>query len=231
MNNTGKFIATVSVNGRAMDSKGNIINRDTNGFPTMWFNVMAGGIPNRQTVAGSVVQRAGVPIDGNGVIAPGSTEGHPFAKRIIYGYWLHSSDHDDYGPQFTWNVIKDMTNDPVTEIEAACKQLGEPYVFTVDRPELPEDYQRRTTQHIGRNAVDSRVHGTANQAPSNVVNQAREMVGGDARTSDAIENPELVIQGEASNLRKRNLSGENTSNAQSPRAGSPNPDNPDEIIS
>jgi hypothetical protein len=226
MKNQGKFIATVSVNGRAMDSKGNIINRDPNDLPTMWLNVIAGGIPNRQTLTGSVVQRMGVPMDEDGVIAPGESVGHPFAKRIIYGTWLHSSDHEDYGPQFSWNVIKDMTNSSVEDIEAACEHLGEPYVFTVDRPDLPEGYERRTTQHIGRNRFDERVHGTASQTVSNPVQIARRDLGENLRTSDALVNPEIIVKGTASDIRKSNPTGFNTSD--SPRT---NPDNEDEIIS
>jgi hypothetical protein len=224
MKNTGKFIATVSVNGRAMDSKGNIIQRDPNGLPTMWLNVIAGGIPNRQTLTGSVVQRMGVPMDEDGVIGLGESMGHPFAKRIIYGTWLHSSDHEDYGPQFSWNVIKDMTSSSITEIEEACAHVGEPYVFQVDRPELPEDYERKTTQHIGRNKMDERVHGTANQAPSNPVRQAVSEVG-TMRSSDSNVNPETTLVGGARSNKPTHTEVLN------PNVGKSNPDNDDEIIS
>jgi hypothetical protein len=227
MNNTGKFVATVSVNGRAMDSKGNIIQRDPNGLPTMWFNVIAGGIPNRQTVTGSVVQRMGIPLDENGVIEPGADRGHPFARRIIYASWLHQSDHEDYGPQYSWNMIKDLTTSSVEEIEKACDYVGEPYVFTVERPELPEDYQRRTNQHIGRNRMDVRVHGTANQTESNPVKVARENFG-NMRTSDADGNPEIVVHG---NKAQAVPQLGNEVGARQPKAGDSNPDNDDEIIS
>jgi hypothetical protein len=224
MKNQGKFIATVSVNGRAMDSKGTIIQRDPNGLPTMWLNVIAGGIPNRQTLTGSVVQRMGIPMDEDGVIAPGESVGHPFAKRIIYGTWLHSSDHEDYGPQFTWSMVKDLTTSSIEEIEKACEYVGEPYVFQVDRPELPADYERKTNQHIGRNKMDDRVHGTANQAPSNPVRQAISEAG-TLKSSDSNANPEVTLVGGARTNQRTHTEVVN------PNVGKQNPDNDDEIIS
>jgi hypothetical protein len=222
MNNTGKFIAIAQVSGRAMDSAGNIIERDTHGLPTMWFTVIAGTIPNRQTVTGSVAMRAGVRMDANGVIPPGETTGHPFGKRLVYGSWLHQSDHELYGPQFSWSIIKDMSNASVEEIDNACDKLGQPVVFTVDRPPLPEDYQRKTTQHIGRSKLDPMVHGTANQVESVPAELAKAQVG--ARRSDTDFNPEVTI----SRTPENPTGGARVNN---PQAGQANPDNEDEIIS
>jgi hypothetical protein len=225
MNNTGKFIAMVQVNGRAMDSAGNIIDRDPHGLPTMWLNVIAGSIPNRQTLTGSVVQRMGVPLDENGVIAPGESRGYAFSKRLIYGQWLHQSTHEIYGPQYSWNVIKDMTNSSVEDIEKACEHVGPADVFTVDRPDLPEDYQRKTVQHVGRRKLDPLDHGTANQTHSNPAEQARQEVG--EFRSDKGTNPEVVIVGNDSNDSNRQPS----KPINNPNAGKNNPDNKDEIIS
>lgn len=191
MNNTGKFIATVSVNGRALDSAGNIINRDNHGLPTMWLNVIAGRIPNRQTITGTLVQRMGLPIDDNGIIAPGEDRGRPFAQRIIYGQWLHQSDHETFGPQYTWSMIKDMTDSSPKEIEESCEHLGPADVFTVERPNLPEDYVRRSTQHIGRNKLDPQNHSTNNQQ-SRVVEKAIEQTGG--IRVDTLNNPEVEVK-------------------------------------
>lgn len=189
--NTGKFIAIASVSGRGMDSKGEIISRDTNGLPPIWLSVLAGTIPNRQTLSGSVAQRAGIPLDSNGVIAAGDKEGGSFSKRIIYGQWLHQSDHDDYGPQYTWTVIKDLTSVSVMELDQTIEHLGAPNVFTVEKPELPADYERKTVQHVGRAKLDPHVHGTASQIGSNVVDQAVKKVG--AMRSDQDINPEVEV--------------------------------------
>jgi hypothetical protein len=189
--NTGKFIATVSVSGRAMDAKGNIIQRDSNGLPTMWLNVMAGTIPNRQTIAGTVIQRMGIPIDENGVIASGNENGNPFAKRIIYGSWLYTADDERYGPQFSWSMIKDLSDSSIVELEKSISFLGNPSVFTVERPELPADYERKTVQHIGRAKMDPKVHNVSSNAQSNPVQTARQDLG--AIPSDTGENPEVVV--------------------------------------
>lgn len=199
--NTGKFIASVSVNGRALDSAGNIINRDPHGYPTMWLNVVAGSIPNRQTLTGSVVRRMGVPMDQNGVIAPGATSGDPFSQRLIYGQWLHQSDHEVYGPQFTWSMIKDMTNSSPVEIEESCQYLGAPTVFTVERPDLPEDYQRKTTQHIGLAKSDPRSHSTTSQQASRPAQEVTRDQGHYA--TDSTLNPELEVHGSQANPAKR----------------------------
>lgn len=189
--NTGKFIAIASVSGRGMDSKGEIISRDTNGLPPIWLSVLAGTIPNRQTLSGSVAQRAGIPVDSNGVIAPGDRDGGSFSKRIVYGQWLHSSDHDDFGPQYTWTIIKDMSIVPVMELEQAIEYLGAPNVFTVEKPELPTDYVRKTVQHVSPSKLDPHSHGTASQSDSNVVNQAVKKTG--TMRSDVNINPEVEV--------------------------------------
>lgn len=188
--NTGKFIATVSVFGRARDAAGNIISRDTHGLPAMWLNVLGGKIPNRQTITGTVAQRMGIPIDENGVIAPGESSGNPNAKRIIYGQWLHQSDHELFGPQITWNMIKDMSHSSPKEIEETCEWLGEPEVFNLERPELPEDYQRKTVQHISPAKMDPLNH-SVNQQRSNVVERALADVG--PMRSDQDRNPEVLV--------------------------------------
>jgi hypothetical protein len=191
---TGKFIATVSVSGRGMDAKGNIISRDTNGLPPVWLSVLAGSIPNRQTLSGSIAQRMGILLDSNGIIAPGEKSGQPFAKRTIYGQWLHASVHDDFGPQYTWTMIKDLTLVSVMELEQSIEFLGAPDVFTVERAELPSDYVHKTQQHIGRAKLDPHVHNTTGATESNPVQTAREKVG--AMRSDKGTNPEVVVDAE-----------------------------------
>lgn len=192
MQNTGKFIAVVSVSGRAMDSNGVIISRDTHDLPPIWLQVIAGTIPNRQTLSGSIAQRMGIPMDSNGVIASNAKQGNSYSKRIIFGSWLQSAEHDAFGPQFTWTMIKDMTEASVIELEQACDYLGKPDVFTVDKPELPSDYQRKTNQHIGKSKLDPLSHSLTNPTMSNPVEQAIEQVG--YKRSDSATNPEVVVE-------------------------------------
>lgn len=158
MKNTGKFIAKVTVSGKSRDERGNIISHDKNGLPAIWLNVMAGTIPNRQTITGSVAQRMGIPMDSNGIIEVGATAGNPSSFRIIYGSWLHTSDNDDFGPQYAWDVLKDLTNASVKEVEETCQLIGEPSVFIVERPELPKNYTHKVVHHEGQAKQDSKVH-------------------------------------------------------------------------
>ena len=200
----GKFLAIVSVFGRARDAQGNIIDRDPNGLPTMWLTPIAGNIPNRNTIAGSVMQRAGVPIDSNGVIPFGEKDGNPNARRVIYGSYNLQSEHEQYGPNYSWNVIKDMSNASAKEIAETEEFLGEPGIFDVGRVELPEGYVRRTNQHISRNKMDDRTTNTLSpQQGSNVVDQAKQQVG--SIPSDTLLNPEVQVQGSANNLNNDNL--------------------------
>lgn len=194
-NLTGKFVAIASVFGRSLDSAGNIIDRDPHGLPSIWLSPLAGSIPNRNTLAGSVAHRAGIIMDSDGVILPGESKGHPFAKRIVYGTYVQTSVHEQYGPQYSWTVIRDMTTASAKEIDETCAYVGEPSVFQVARPELPEDYQRKTTQHIGRNRMDDRNHPTTGSQVNNTnpVLEAKRDVG--SIPSDTNKNPEVVLEG------------------------------------
>lgn len=229
MDTTGEFIAIVSVFGRARDSKGEIINRDPNDLPTMWLTTIAGKMPNRQALAGTVVQRMGIPMDRNGIIPVGEDRGNPDARRVIYGQWLHQSDHELFGPQFSWNVIKDLSTASVKEINEAKEYLGAPEVFILPNPQLPEDYRRKTTQHIGRNRMDPMTHGTAGQTTSRPVEIALRDLG--PSRSDVDINPEVQIAGESANILKGAVPPPMPGPIpRGPLSGQPNPENPNEIL-
>lgn len=193
MQNTGKFIAIASVFGGAMDSAGRILSRDTHGLPPIWLNVIAGSIPNRQTLTGSVAQRAGILMDDNGVISRGQSQGNPFGKVTFFGQWLHTGDDDRYGPQYSWIVIQnDLSPKEIMELEP---MLGTANVFTVARPELPEGYEKKTNQHVSPRRLDPAFHGTQSTF-SNPVEKAREDLGN--FRSDTKGNPEVTVQGNQS---------------------------------
>lgn len=194
MNNTGKFIAIASVFGGARDAAGNIIDRDPHGYPTVWLSVIAGKIPNRQTLAGSVAQRAGIPVDGNGIIPRGEQQGYPSATRVVYGQWLQTGVHDIYGPQYTFSIM-DANISPKESLEMEAL-LGAPEVFTVPKPELPEGYQRKTERHIGRAKLDVQMHGTANQSNSRPADEARGQLGINSIDTGAAKNPEVELHGD-----------------------------------
>lgn len=202
MQNTGKFLAKVTVFGGAMDSDGTIISRDTHGLPPVWLNVIAGSIPNRQTLTGSVALRAGIIMDGDGVIGARESKGHPFAFRIVLCQWLQTGVDERYGPQFSWTVLQDLTTASIKDQIEAEALLGKPEVFTVSRPELPEDYQKKTNQHIGRNKLDPAFHGTANQTHSNPVEKATADLGN--FRSDTKGNPEVEVRGNQSTEKIKN---------------------------
>jgi hypothetical protein len=194
----GKFVAIASVFGRSLDSAGNIIDRDPHGFPSIWLSPIAGSIPNRNTLAGSVARRAGILLDGDGVIAPGESKGHPFAKRVVYGEYILQSIHEEFGPQYAWTIIKDMSNASAREIDETCAYVGEPDVFAVAKPNLPADYQRKTTQHIGRSRMDDKNHPVQGSRINNtnpVLEAKQEVTGGPIR-SDVSKNPEVVLEGD-----------------------------------
>jgi hypothetical protein len=193
---TGKFIAIASIFGGSRDAAGNIIDRDPHGYPTVWLSVTAGKIPNRQVLAGSVALRAGIKLDSDGIIGRGQDKGHVSSTRVIFGQWLHQGDHELYGPQYVFNVIQDLTESTPKDIMEAEAFLGEPEVFTVPRPELPADYQRKTERHVGRNRLDDNMHGTANQTNSRPAEIAREQLGIKSIDTSAPKNPEVELHGD-----------------------------------
>lgn len=200
----GKFLGIVSVFGRARDAKGNIIDRDVNELPSAWITPLAGSIPNRNTITGSVIKRAGVPIDENGIISYGEREGNADGKRIIFGSYNLQNEHEQYGPQYSWNVIRDMSNASAKEIMETEEFLGEPGIFDVGRVNLPADYVRRTNQHVGRNRMDERSHSVLSpQQGSNVVENAVATAGN--IPSDTRLNPEVQVQGRSAEVRNDNL--------------------------
>lgn len=195
MKNQGKFLAKVTVFGGAMDSKGNIISRDKNGLPSVWLTPLAGEIPNRNVLTGSVAQRSGIKLDSNGVIGRGTTTGDSFAFRLLFGQYTKIGEDERYGDQYTFNILQDLTDSPnvASEIVQLEQMLGEPSIFTVARPELPEDYEKKTNQHVSPRKTDPQFHPTLTNDRSVPAQKIVNDLGN--FRSDEKGNPELTVVG------------------------------------
>lgn len=195
MKNQGKFLAKVTVFGGAMDSKGNIISRDKNGLPSIWLTPLAGEIPNRNVLTGSVAQRSGIKLDSNGVIGRGTTTGDSFAFRLLFGQYTKVGEDERYGDQYTFNILQDLTDSPnvASEIVQLEQMLGEPSIFTVARPELPEDYEKKTNQHVSPRKTDPQFHPTLTNDRSIPATKIVNDLGN--FRSDEKGNPELTVVG------------------------------------
>lgn len=170
MKNKGKFLAKVTISGKSLNSNGTInpASTDKNGLAAIWVQPLAGEIPNRNTITGTVAQRMGIPMDDNGIIGAGETKGSPHGSRLIFGQWILSSVHEDFGNQYSFTIIQDLTESPnifkqTIELEEA---LGEGSIFEVPK-KVPADYQRKVEHHDGVAKKEGKSH-SANVASEEV---------------------------------------------------------------
>ena len=85
---------------------------DSNGIMPYYLTPVAGNIPNRNVLAGTVAQNSGF-VDGKSYLAK----------------WTRLEDDATYGPQYGWTKVQEVT-DPMAIIKAE-QELGEGRIFDV----------------------------------------------------------------------------------------------------
>lgn len=97
---------------------------DKNGEQSVMIQYIAGVMPNRQVLAGTVAKRAGFEI--------GKT----------YLIHVREQGYDElYGLDFNFIKINELTG---VDIIKTCKEIGEPEIWVVERPEgFKEEYDRK----------------------------------------------------------------------------------------
>lgn len=102
---------------------------DKNGkFPVM-LQCIAGKMPNRNVLSGTVAERAGIEI------------GRTYLMQV-----RETGFDKVFGPDFTFVKVKELTTGK--DIIDACKELSKPEVLTVQRPAGYEDVYRRKTSAV-----------------------------------------------------------------------------------
>lgn len=98
---------------------------DKNGAPPVMLQCIAGSMPNRNVLAGTVAQRAGFEI----------------GKTYLVN--VRETGYDDiFGPDFTFVKVMELKSG--LDIVQASKELGTPQILYVQRPEgFEQHYQRR----------------------------------------------------------------------------------------
>jgi hypothetical protein len=105
---------------------------DKNGNPPIMLQCIAGTMPNRNVLAGTVAQRAG------------------FEVGNTYLVNVRETGYDDiFGPDFTF--IKVMQMDSGLDIVRAAKELGDARIMYVQRPEGFEQHYQRVGNAIESN--------------------------------------------------------------------------------
>jgi len=106
---------------------------DKNGKAPVFLVIKAGKIPNRQTLSGTVAENKGLQM----------------GKTYVISY-RETGDDDEFGPQY--NIDIDMEVSTVTDLLTAKKELGDPVVFTVEKP-VNGDYKRKSNVVTGQNKL------------------------------------------------------------------------------
>lgn len=102
------------------------ISTDKNGENPVMIQCIAGKMPNRNVISGTVAKRLGVEI------------GHTYLLQI-----REQGKDKQFGLDFTFIKIRELTTGK--DIIEASKELGEPRVITIERPDGYEDtYERKS---------------------------------------------------------------------------------------
>ncbi len=99
---------------------------DKNGEEAIMIQCMAGKMPNRNVLSGTVALRTGLEI----------------GKTYLINIRENGTD-EQFGRDFTWTKVQEITS-PL-EIVKAIKELGDPEVITIPRPDgYEKTYERKT---------------------------------------------------------------------------------------
>lgn len=105
---------------------------DKNGERSIFLTCLAGKIPNRNTIAGTVAQRSGFEV------------GKVYLVQVI-----ERGTSVQFGPRYQFQPLMEIT-DPVKIIEME-KELGSPIVFEVPTTDyVKNEYQRKTDKVISQ---------------------------------------------------------------------------------
>lgn len=98
---------------------------DKNGKTPIMLQCVAGVMPNRNVLSGTVAMRAGFEV------------GHTYLVNI-----RENGFDDVFGPDYQFVKVMELTSGE--DIVKAAKELGDPKIFTVERPEgFSDKYQRK----------------------------------------------------------------------------------------
>lgn len=104
---------------------------DKNGEEPIMIQCVAGKMPNRNTLSGTVGKRAGFEI------------GKTYLINV-----RKSGEDEQFGEDFTWLKMQEITS-PLDVIKAK-QELGEAQIITIERPEnYPGSYERLTNKVVG----------------------------------------------------------------------------------
>lgn len=100
---------------------------DKNGKDTVMLQCIAGQMPNRNVLAGTVAENMGIKI------------GHTYLLDV-----REQGEHVKFGKDYTFIKVKEI--DSALDIVKTAKELGDPIILTVGRPDLfkEEGYERKT---------------------------------------------------------------------------------------
>lgn len=125
---TGKIVGTITPFSGTTTT-------DKNGADSVMVQCIAGKMPNRNVISGTVAQRAGFEV--------GKTY---FIIVREAGY------HEVHGTQYDFLKVKELTEG--IDIVDTCMALGEPTIFNVEKPEISKEYQRKGDKVVGLRTVE-----------------------------------------------------------------------------
>lgn len=97
---------------------------DKNGKPPVMLQAIAGKMPNRNVLSGTVAERAGIEI------------GKTYLAQV-----RENGTDKVFGTDYTFIKVQELIGSDIVD---ACKKLGPPEIFTVKRPEgFEQAYERK----------------------------------------------------------------------------------------
>ena len=105
-------------------------NPDKNGLDPIFLSLVAGTMPNRMVIAGTVAEREGLVV--------GTT---------VLAHFVERAPSEEYGRQFAVAKLSDLSG---LEIIAASKELGKAIMVNVDLPEsvqVPDEVAEMVEEH------------------------------------------------------------------------------------
>lgn len=109
---------------------------DKNGEGAVMIQCIAGRMPARNVISGTVAQRSGFEV------------GKTYLINI-----REAGHHEVHGMQYDFIKIKELSSG--SDIVDTCLKLGDPIVFNVGKPEVSKEYERKSDKVIGLRTVEA----------------------------------------------------------------------------
>lgn len=108
---------------------------DKNGADSVMVQCIAGKMPNRNVISGTVAQRNGLEV------------GKTYLLIV-----REAGVHAIHGPQYDFLKVKELTEG--IDIVDTCIAIGDPVIVNVEKPEASKEYQRKGDKVIGLRTVE-----------------------------------------------------------------------------